>query len=45
MIGFLNTVVALVLTPTFLNWNGTRSDERDSVATRDDKKNARELKT
>lgn len=45
MIGFLNTVVALILTPAFLNWNGTRSDERDSVATRDDKKNARELKT
>lgn len=45
MIGFLNTVVALVLTPAFLNWNGTRIDDRDSVATKDDKSDARASKS
>lgn len=44
MIGFLHIVVALILAPAFLNWNGTRSDERDSMTTEDGKKDARAFK-
>ena len=45
MIGFLYIFVALVLTPAFLNWNGTRSDDRDSVATKDGKGDAKASKS